>query len=224
MGTVYSSYRITPNPATGDMLCWIIPGLVLAKDGAGKMLKVQARGRIDPEAKSMERGNMRTAGQHPIQNVADIPPLSHKEAGMMARVEVERFIDLLETLSVDDWSKPTYCTEWNVHQMVSHQAGSYAGFANGTEFKRQWVPLPQPKPGQMAIDAVNDLQVTDRTEVAPADLIAELRQVGPKAIVTRQRIPAAIRGLRLDFQLFLYAWRPPDILRALRWPRTGRWS
>lgn len=136
----------------------------------------------------------------------------------MARVELERFIALLETLSADDWLKPTYCTEWNVRQMVSHQAGAYAGFASWAEYKRQWSPPPRPKPGQMAVDAVNELQVADRVQATPAELIAELREVGPKAIASRQRIPAFIRGLRFDPQSYLYAWKPLDFLRALRWP------
>lgn len=161
---------------------------------------------------------MTTAGQHPIQNVADIPPLNHKEAGALARVELERFIALLETLSADDWLKPTYCTQWNVQQIVSHQAGSYAASATWAEFKHQWSPPPRPKPGQMVIDAINDLQVTDRAQASGAELITQLREVGPKAIANRQAIPALIRGLRFDWESFLYAWRPLDMVRALRWP------
>jgi uncharacterized protein (TIGR03083 family) len=161
---------------------------------------------------------MTTEVQHPLQNVADILPLSHPEAGMTAKVELERFIALLETLAEDDWLKPTYCTLWNVHQMVSHQAGAYAGFASWAEFKHQWAPPPKPKQGQMTVDTVNDLQVADRAQATPAELIAELRQVGARAIANRQRMPAFIRGLRFDAELFLYAWRPLDILRALRWP------
>jgi uncharacterized protein (TIGR03083 family) len=165
-----------------------------------------------------EEVKLETEMQRALQNVADIPPLNHQEAGLMARVELERFIALLETLSADDWLKPTYCTLWNVRQMVSHQAGAYAGYAGAAEFKRQWNPPPKPKSGQMVIDAVNDLQVADRAQATPAELIAELRQVGPKAIANRQSIPAAIRGLRFHWASFNYAWRPFDMVRALRWP------
>jgi hypothetical protein len=70
----------------------------------------------------------------------------------------------------------------------------------------------------MTVDAVNDLQVADRAQSTPAELIAELRQVGPKAIANRQGTPAFIRGLRFDFESFLYAWQPLDMVRALRWP------
>ncbi len=153
--------------------------------------------------------------QRTIQDVAAIPHLGHEEAGHMARVELERFIALLETLSEDDWSRPTYCTLWTVRQMVGHQAGAYAGSASLPELRRQWMPAPQPKPGQMGIDAVNDLQVADRANAAPADLIAELRDAGPKAIVNRQHLPAFVRGLRFRPGPFLMAWRPAQMLAAL---------
>lgn len=162
--------------------------------------------------------HMKTEVEPTFQNVADIPPLSHPEAGRLARVELERFITLLETLSEEDWLKSTYCTRWNVQQMVSHQAGAYAGWASWAEFKHQWSPPPQPQPGQLTVDAVNDLQVAERAQSMPAELIAELRRVGPQAITNRQNIPVLIRGLRFDPQLFLHAWRPFDFFRALRRP------
>ncbi|MBI1879198.1 MAG: hypothetical protein HYR94_13425 [Chloroflexi bacterium] len=67
----------------------------------------------------------------------------------------------------------------------------------------------------MAVDVVNDLQVADRAQSIPAELIAELRRVGPQAIASRQGIPAFIRGLRFDPQSFLYAWQPSEILRVI---------
>ncbi|MCK6624062.1 MAG: hypothetical protein L6R45_02680 [Anaerolineae bacterium] len=70
----------------------------------------------------------------------------------------------------------------------------------------------------MTVDAVNDRQVADRAQATPAELIAELRRVGPRAIANRQQIPAFVRGLRFDAEAFLYAWRPLDMWRALRWP------
>ena len=36
-----------------------------------------------------------------------IPPLTHSEAVAMARIELERFLALVTSLSADDWEKPT---------------------------------------------------------------------------------------------------------------------
>src|SRR5512138_3834641 len=106
-------------------------------------------------------------------DAALIPALTHAEAGVMARTELERFLALVELLSAEDWAKPTACTLWNVRQMVAHQAGAYAGFASWAQFKRQWLPAPSPGPGQLQIDAVNERQIEDRAGASPGELIAE---------------------------------------------------
>ena len=124
-----------------------------------------------------------------------IPALAHDEAGMMAREELQRFLALVETLSGDDWEQPTDCTEWNVRDILAHQAGAYAGFASWSEFRRQITA--RPTAGQMQVDALNKRQLADRAGRTPVDLIGELRTVGPKAIRTRQRLPWPLRKLTI---------------------------
>lgn len=124
-----------------------------------------------------------------------IPALAHDEAGMMAREELQRFLALVETLSGDDWEQPTDCTEWNVRDILAHQAGAYAGFTSWSEFRRQITA--RPAAGQMQVDALNKRQLADRAGRTPVDLIGELRTVGPKAIRTRQRLPWPLRKLTI---------------------------
>lgn len=126
-------------------------------------------------------------------DASTIPPLAHDEAGVMAREELQRFLALVETLSGDDWEQPTDCTEWSVRDILAHQAGAYAGFASWSEFKHQITA--RPAAGQMQVDALNQRQLADRAGRTPVDLIGELREVGPKAIRTRQRLPWAIRKM-----------------------------
>jgi len=61
------------------------------------------------------------------QPVADIPSLTHTEARELAQTEYERVLSLLQMLEGDDWQQPTYCTEWNVREMVAHLAGAVTG-------------------------------------------------------------------------------------------------
>ncbi|MFO7585646.1 MAG: maleylpyruvate isomerase family mycothiol-dependent enzyme [Anaerolineales bacterium] len=103
-----------------------------------------------------------------------------EEAHQLLTTAFERFMRLIESLDPEDWSKPTACTAWNVHDMVAHQAGGYASGIGYGEMFRQYSRIP--KNGQLPEDAINDLQVGERTGMTPAELIAELRQVGPKAI------------------------------------------
>src|SRR5260370_39584501 len=48
---------------------------------------------------------------------------------------------------------------------------------------------------------MNQIRVDDRTIATPAELIAELREVGPRAIATRKRLPAIVRAVRLPLPL-----------------------
>lgn len=109
-----------------------------------------------------------------------IPYVTADEAYSLMQTSLDRFIGLIESLDPEDWTKPTPCTEWNVHDMVAHQAGGYASGVSYGEMFRQYTRIP--KPGQLPEDTINELQVGERAEMSPADLIAELKQVGEKAI------------------------------------------
>jgi uncharacterized protein (TIGR03083 family) len=61
--------------------------------------------------------------------------------------------------------------------MLAHQAGGYASGASYRELFHQL--SSQPGPGQLPEDAINALQLRDRANKSPAELIEELRRVGP---------------------------------------------
>jgi uncharacterized protein (TIGR03083 family) len=132
-----------------------------------------------------------------VQLASDISKLTHGEAGRMAAQELERTLALLESLSEEDWHQPTACTLWTVRNMVSHLAGACAGYASWAGFWRYYLQNPYVRGASVPIDGINRRQVEDRAEATPAELIAELRTVGPKAIRTRQRLPWPLRALRL---------------------------
>ena len=46
--------------------------------------------------------------------VQDIPPIGRAEAARLARVEYQRFLDMLRDLEPDDWDRRTDCTRWTV--------------------------------------------------------------------------------------------------------------
>jgi len=130
-------------------------------------------------------------------NAEQIPALAHDEAGVMAREELSRFLAVIDALEGDDWQQPTDCTQWSVRDILAHQAGSYAAFASWSAFKR--MNQAKPGPDQMQVDAINDQQLADRAGRSPAELINELRRVGPKGINTRQRLPWLLRKLPVPF-------------------------
>jgi uncharacterized protein (TIGR03083 family) len=129
-----------------------------------------------------------------------IPALTHREAMSMAKLELERFLALVTSLSDEDWEKPTACTLWNVRHIVAHVTGACAAYARWSEFKRQGnsrVQRPYRASGLSFLDSMNQIQVDDRASATPAALIDELQRVGPRAIATRARLPAPLRALRV---------------------------
>lgn len=128
-----------------------------------------------------------------VIDAAQVPPLGRAEAGTLATAGLARFVALLEELTPAEWARPTLCTEWDVRAMVAHQAGAYASGASLGEFRRQW--MTKPLPGRDRIDAVNAFQIGDRAGRTPAELIAELRSVGPRAIANRGRMSPLVRAL-----------------------------
>src|SRR5687767_9882839 len=115
---------------------------------------------------------------HPIQNALDIPPLNHHEASVLMAEEARRTLALFEALSGDDWTQPTACTRWNVHQVASHLVGESAGYASWREFYRLYLNLVNKmryfRARMPMIDALNQLMVDDRAGRTPDDLITEL--------------------------------------------------
>lgn len=141
-----------------------------------------------------------------------IPALGHHEAMAMAPVALDRFLALVDTFQPADWTRPTACTRWDVRQLVAHVTAATAAYASRSEFTRQGSPRrqrPYRRVGLSQLDALNELGVDDRAERSPADLITELRAVGPRAVATRRRLPGFLRGLRLPLGLafpFDHTW------------------
>ena len=129
-----------------------------------------------------------------------IPSLTHAEATAMATLELERFLALVTSLSDEEWEQPTACTLWNVRQVLAHVTGGYAAYARWSEFKRQGsarVQRPYRASGLSFLDSMNQIQVDDRAHATPAALLDELRDVGPRAVATRAKLPAVLRAVRV---------------------------
>jgi uncharacterized protein (TIGR03083 family) len=115
----------------------------------------------------------------------------------LSQTEYERVLALLESLAGDDWQQPTYCTEWDVRDMVAHLAGSVTGSCSFAEFKRQNVSDPFLKQFEKPIDGTNKLQLIERADKTTAELISEFRQNGQTAVNNRQKLPWLARKIHL---------------------------
>ncbi len=152
---------------------------------------------------------------------ASIPALQHAEAMTMAREELDRFLDLLGQFDRDDWDLSTVCTDWDVRQVVAHVSATSAGFVRGSDLRRAIsgrLQRPHRQRGLDRLGAMNQIGVDDRADRNPTELIAELRDVGPRAIERRKKLPNALRGLPLPMGLafpFGKTWVPLGYLTDL---------
>lgn len=132
-----------------------------------------------------------------LQPAEAIPPVDKVEAAQIARFELQQVLNLLEQLEGADWTQPTECTAWNVQRMAAHLAGGCAGWANWRNFSRQMLFNPYLLQMPVPVDAINRREVEDRQHMSPPELIAELREVGEKAVRNRQRLPEFLRKIEI---------------------------
>lgn len=121
--------------------------------------------------------------------------LDRQVAMRLAATEYARVVELLRSLSPADWSTTTRCPGWDVRAMAAHLLGMAEMAASVREQRRQ-VKLAE-KRGGVFIDALTAVQVEERADMTPADIVARFATVGPKAARGRKRTPWAIRRMRM---------------------------
>ena len=126
------------------------------------------------------------------------PGIARPTAMRLAETEYQRVADAVDALGPDGWTMPTDCTAWNVRQLVAHIAGMATFASSRLEMARQMrAAKTRQQEDQALVDAQTALQVAERDHLAPDELRAELRRIGPRATKGRRRIPAFVRRLRL---------------------------
>jgi uncharacterized protein (TIGR03083 family) len=133
-------------------------------------------------------------------DVTTIPRIGHDEAMRITAVENRKFGEMLRSFDADDWSKPTDCVLWDVHGLAAHVIGGAAGQAKLREFVRQvrtGKPLVSEIGAQFWWDGMNELQVRERADKTPAELITEWDTSSVAAHRARSRLPRLIARLPL---------------------------
>jgi uncharacterized protein (TIGR03083 family) len=132
----------------------------------------------------------------------DAMRITRPEARVIAREEWVRFAEGAASLTAREWTMPTDCAAWNVRQMVLHVLGSGHAQASPREFARQLrkgLPLNKQIDSQHWVDGMNELQIRERDHLANDAIVADLRDIGPKAVRGRWRTPLPVRHLPVPF-------------------------
>lgn len=139
-----------------------------------------------------------TVAAFDIDNVSPIE--WGEEAASVATGAYEALLTDLEALSPDDWDAMTVCAPWTVADMVRHLVGAAKSNASMLETARQQLygALHKSDFGGNALDATNDLQVSDHHDLDAAELTEALREVYPRAVRGRMRTPGLMRRISVS--------------------------
>ena len=124
------------------------------------------------------------------------------EARALAEEEFVRFADVVDSLTPDEWARPTDCTGWDVRTIALHVLGSADAQASLKEFAHQFrrgMPLNKQIDSHHWVDGLNELQIRERARLSNDELADQLRAVGPKAVEGRWRTPVPARYLPVPF-------------------------
>ena len=141
--------------------------------------------------------------------VDQIPPLERQEAGVLASAENDRFVALVRALQTDDWSRPTDCPDWDVRAMASHVLGAMDANASLRVFVHQFRAGKKAAGDRPDIDGMTEVQVRERADLGPAQLVERIAVMAPKAAAGRRRVPGLMRRMPMKVEVakVMETWR-----------------
>jgi uncharacterized protein (TIGR03083 family) len=140
-----------------------------------------------------------TTSPAPSGTIPAVSPMRHGDWMAASAEEYRRIGALLAELAGDDWHHPTDCTDWDVRELVAHLVGNAEMSASMREMRRQQKIGRRLRPGGPDIDGMTAVQVQERADVPPAELVRDLADVAVRAVRARRRIPAPVRALPIPF-------------------------
>ncbi len=129
-------------------------------------------------------------------DVSTISTLTHDEAMSLQAAELERTLTLLRVLAPAQWEARTDCPAWDVRAMYQHVLGGCEAGASMRENVHQLRAgyAHRKAHGGPLEAALSDVQVRERAELTPTQIVERLAAVGPKTVRGRRRIPGLLRN------------------------------
>jgi uncharacterized protein (TIGR03083 family) len=132
-------------------------------------------------------------------DVTAIPAIEHREAMKLQATELDRALDLLRTLDAEQWSTQTNCPDWDVRRMWLHVLGACEAGASMRENMHQMrAGRKRRKDLGVSLEAgLSAVQVAEREDLSPEELLERLERIAPKAVKGRTRTPRLMRAVKI---------------------------
>jgi uncharacterized protein (TIGR03083 family) len=142
-------------------------------------------------------------------SVDQLPALGHREAVRLAATENVRMVELVRSLSAEDWSKPTDCPAWDVRAMTCHLLGAMEGHVSVPQFIHQLRAGKKAAGDRPDVDGMTEVQVRERAHLGPEQIVQRIAAVGPRAARARGRLPAVLRRMpmKVEVEQVMEPWR-----------------
>jgi uncharacterized protein (TIGR03083 family) len=129
-------------------------------------------------------------------DVTTLEPLTHNEAIHLQEQELECTLRMLRSLENEAWSTPTDCPAWDIRAMYQHVLGACEAGASMRENihqLRQGRAYRKQHGGPLEA-ALSEVQVSERSELNPAQVVERLAAIAPKTVRGRRRAPGLLRN------------------------------
>jgi uncharacterized protein (TIGR03083 family) len=136
-------------------------------------------------------------------DASTIAPLTHDEAMRLQGAELECTLRMLRGLEPAQWDAPTDCPAWDVRAMYQHVLGACEAGASMRENVHQLRAgyAHRKANGGPLEAALSGVQVRERAELMPAQIVDRLTAVAPRTVRGRRRTPRLVRNhakLKID--------------------------
>ena len=132
-------------------------------------------------------------------DITTITAITHGEAMDLQAKEFDRALALLRSLDAPDWSLETDCPDWDVRRMWLHVLGaSEAGASMRENMHQMRLARTRRKKLGVPLEAgLSGVQVDERENLAPGELLDRLEQIAPKTVKARARTPRLMRAVKV---------------------------
>jgi uncharacterized protein (TIGR03083 family) len=135
--------------------------------------------------------------------VETIPQIGHDEAMNLAAAEYDRMLTLTDSLTADDWSRPTDCSEWDVRAMLGHILGMVELQSDVEERMRQVKTAAglAEQNGTIRLNEMTGLQVREHARLTGVELSLALHDAVPGGLAARRANTVEQRAVPYHTQL-----------------------
>ena len=131
-----------------------------------------------------------------MRHAKDLQLPTPARAEVVARAELRAFLRLLRQLDDADWQRWTDNEGWDVRDVAAHVLRACQESASPAtlvgDSLRAFAHLPM-----ALVDALNEVGVHAGRRREPAELVADLERIGPKALRARRDFPRLLRAVPL---------------------------